>query len=97
MTKEELIKGVAAALRRIDNKPDFLLYIGEEFVFDNNEFDYDAICGIPVLYSFANLAGKPEDIDCDILPLWKSSKKHFYDVYSFWRGFDEVLIEFKNF
>ena len=89
MTKEELIKQVAAGLRRMDDKPDFLLYIGDKFTFDNNEFDYDAICGIPVLYSFAYLSGKPEDIDCDILPIWKDAKNHLSDVFSFWRGFDE--------
>ena len=67
MDRTKLINKVAAGLRRMDVKPDYLLFNdswGKDFTWDES-----TICGIPVLHCDGYLTWRPySDEDCLFIP-----------------------------
>jgi hypothetical protein len=81
----ELIERVAAGLRRMDNKPDFLLYL-------KDDVDLERICDIQLLFGdglLVHLSGDADNADCYFLPIWKDNKNHFMDTFHFFKGYEE--------
>jgi len=83
-----MIEKVAAGLRRMGKKPDYLLffklYRNDESVWDNEE-----ICGIKVIHTDEWLS-RNDDKDCPFYPCWKQEGEYSNEVYDFRRGYDEA-------
>ena len=87
MEMREIFGKVAAGLRRMDNKPDFLLFIvQEEWVWDTEK-----ICNIPVYHcSYPYINFKPySDTECPFIPCWFKPVPTNGDLYNFARGYYE--------
>lgn len=77
---------VAAGLRKMDTKPDHLLFLqryAEDWTWDMEE-----ILGIPVLHSDEWLT-RDDNRDCPFYPLWKKEGDYTMQVAYFRRAYDE--------
>jgi hypothetical protein len=82
MTKDYWISKIAAGLRRMDKKPDFLLLSDPPYWFSE-------ICGIPTINtSLGVTSGYDGEIFC-IYPCWNDDGDYSRDVYFFQREYKE--------
>ncbi len=86
MEKREIIERVAAGLRKMNVKPDYLLYFDEKIDF---AWDEETICGIPVLHSTNSVNSGYDGDDYFFHPIFKTETKSM-EVYYFQRGFKEA-------
>uniref|UniRef100_A0A6H1ZSG0 Uncharacterized protein n=2 Tax=viral metagenome TaxID=1070528 RepID=A0A6H1ZSG0_9ZZZZ len=84
MDKNKIIKSVAGGLRRMDTKPDYFLFCGE----DEWCWDEEKILEIPVLHSYC-VRNTMTDADVPFIPLWNVEKDHMMDRADFNRGYEE--------
>ena len=90
MTKEEMISRVASGLRKMDTKPDALLY------FDSYRFyftcDIECICEIPILHTgdMLPMSDKMLSYECPFYPVFKKDNDGIQADY-FIRGFEDNL------
>jgi len=82
MDKYEVIEKIAAGLRQLDNKPDYLLCIC-----DDGWIDQPTICDIPVIYTMEMSDSLYAAHDCDFIPCWIDPSVDFNQVYDFIRGY----------
>ena len=82
--RNEIIKSVAGGLRRMDIKPDYLLFCGEE----DWCWDEEKILGIPVLHS-ALIRNIMTDSNVPFIPLWNVEKEYTGQRVRFNRGYEE--------
>lgn len=85
MKPQEFIEKVAAGLRKMDTKPDYLL-----FIINKTDWIYDLpeLCGIPVIYSYIPFNSGYDGDEFIIFPCFKYEFKQM-EVYNFQRGFTE--------
>jgi len=88
MDRREIIEKVAAGLRRMEKKPDYLLFLKfhtkDDYVYDNEE-----ICGIKVIHTDEWLL-RNDDKDCPFYPCWNQEGDYSNEAYTFRRGYDEA-------
>ena len=90
--ERDIIKRVAAGLRRMSKPPDYFLFIPTEKM----PYLYMIISEIPVIYTDANIRFVPYlDADCPFLPCFALDKKTQVgdfgkmEAYKFGRGYYE--------
>ena len=86
METKDIIEKVAAGLRRMKNKPDYLLFM--QFHAQDWVWDFETICGIPVLYTDEFLH-RDDDRDCPFEPCFLKQRAYMSDIYDFRRGYEE--------
>jgi len=87
MNQKKIIERVAAGLRRMGKKPDYLLFL-KFHIKDESVYDNEKICGIKVIHTDECLS-RNDERDCPFYPLWDSEGNYDMDVYYFRRGYDE--------
>lgn len=83
----EFINRVASGLRKMDIKPDYLIFLDgiEDWTYDEKY-----LCGIPVLHTYKSINTGYSGENYIIHPAWiKEIDKEFEEVIKFQRGFYE--------
>ena len=87
MTQKDIIEKTAAGLRRMDKKPDFLLFM-KFHMEDDTVYDQNKICDIPVIHTDEFLHSL-DDKDCPFYPCWHTEGDYTMETYHFRRGYEE--------
>lgn len=85
MNAKDVVENVAAGLRRMKNKPDYLLFLQDMAPWT---WDMETICGIPVIHT-EQIKQTGKDWDILFHPMWKSEGDRFMDITDFQRGYEE--------
>ena len=88
MDQKEIIEKVAAGLRRMEKKPDYLLFL-KFHVKDETVWDNEEICGIKVIHTDEVLHSNDEK-DVPFFPCWKNEGDYSMNTYRFRRGYEEA-------
>jgi len=88
MDTQRLINKVAAGLRKMDIKPDYLLFL-KYHVNDDSVWDTPYISNVPIIHTDEWLHSS-DDKDCPFYPCWNQEGNHSGDVISFRRAYDEM-------
>ena len=88
METKEIIERVASGLRKMDYKPDYLLFID---AYENVYFDLPSICNIKIIRcGYMSTSSAMDTNECPFLPCYDSiSEKHIYNSSQFLRGYDD--------
>ena len=88
---DTILNRVAAGLRRMDKKPDALLFLQSE-VSQDFTWDEELCCGISVYHSelVSNMRASTMATDAIFVPIFKiNHERNRMEVINFNRGFDE--------
>ena len=89
MERKEIIERVAAGLRKMDTKPDFLLFIDNKTDFT---WDEDTICGVPVLHTILAVNNDYDGDDFFFHPAFNNeSVKMEMQIRYFQKGFNNLM------
>lgn len=86
-----MIERVAAGLRKMNNTPDYMLYVDGKNE-SGDTWDADTICGIPVLHSWINVNSGYDGDDYFFHPIFNKERTETQmDIYYFQKGFKELI------
>jgi hypothetical protein len=88
MDIQRMVDKAATGLLKMDNNPDYLLFMGY-YITDDSVWDVPYISSIPVIYTDA-VIHSTDDIDCPFYPFWNQGEGHYVDVALFRIGYDGV-------
>ena len=80
MTQKQWIEKIAAGLRNMDNKPNYLLLNDPPYTFEN-------ICGIDTITTSLGITSGYDGDSFNVFPCWINDGDYSREIYLFQKGF----------